>query len=382
MAQTHRPGPLKQLALALLNVVAGTSGKPAAMGNEEVRRILVVELWNIGDVVLLLPFLTQLRLMFPAASVTLLARPHARVILAGTGLVDAFIDDEDPADNWLSLNPLLGGWKDLWRLRRRLRSRRFDLAFQCRLHVREHVILAMSGARRRIGYAFGEGDRMLTDALDVGDPHRHKADDWLRLLRVLGGPIDGSVRSLVVAEEERATAEYWLRKNGVLPDDTLVGVHPGASLPEKRWPLGRFVETATALSSREGTRVIAFTDPQGYGEALSEIPGVIGPRTTLRELVALIARCDVLVCNDSGPMHIAGGLGTPTVAVFGSGVARWFAPVGDRHEQVTGNEPAATGEGIENVPVDRVLEAVDRILSLRFSGESQESAHRGTAGTA
>ena len=89
MAQTHRPGPLKQLALTLLNAVAGSSGKPTAVANADVRRILVVELWNIGDLVLLLPFLTQLRLMFPRAAITLLARPHARLILEGTGLVDA-----------------------------------------------------------------------------------------------------------------------------------------------------------------------------------------------------------------------------------------------------------------------------------------------------
>src|SRR5688500_8097931 len=157
MAQLAGAGILRRLLLGALNLAAGSSGKPTEMGKQAVRRILVVELWNIGDVVLLLPFLTQLRKLFPRASVTLLARPHARVLLQGTGLVDEFLDDAPPADNWLSLNPLLGGWRDLLRLRRQLRSRNLDLAFQCRLHVREHLILAMSGARRRIGYAFGEG---------------------------------------------------------------------------------------------------------------------------------------------------------------------------------------------------------------------------------
>ena len=374
MAQTHKPGPLKQAALGLLNLLAGTSGTPTAMGNADVRRILVVELWNIGDVVLLLPFLTQLRLLFPNASVTLLARPHARVLLDGTGLVDDYIDDEDPADNWLSLNPLLGGWNDLWRLRRRLRARRFDLAFQCRLHVREHLILAMSGARRRIGYAFGEGDRMLTDALEVGDPHRHKADDWLRLLRVLGGPVDDSITTLAISPAERANTEQWLAANGVGPHDTIVGIHPGASMAEKRWPLGRFAEVARALATLPSTRVIAFTDPDGYGAELSEVPGVTPARTTLRELVALIGSCDLLVCNDSGPMHIAGGVGTPTVAIFGSGVARWFAPVGDGHEQVTSEHPEVPGGGIESVTADRVLEAVERQLgATRESDRSPPS---------
>lgn len=367
MAQTHKPGLLKQAALGLLNLVAGKSGDATAVGNPDVRRILVVELWNIGDVVLLLPFLTQLREMFPKAAVTLLARPHARILLEDSGLVDEFIDDEDPADNWLSLNPLLGGWKDLWRLRRRLRAKNFDLAFQCRLHVREHVILAMSGARRRVGYAFGEGDRMLTDALEVGDPHRHKAEDWLRLLRVVGGPASDAVRSLPVASDERDAASLWLARNHIPATDTIVGIHPGASMPDKRWPLERFMQVARVLSSRPGVSVIAFQDLEGYGSTLSTIPGVTLTRTTLRELVALIARCDLIVCNDSGPMHIAGGVATPAVAVFGSGVARWFAPVGNGHELVSGNESAGLAGGIESVGVESVLEAVDRVIAATRS---------------
>ena len=361
MAQSGGAGALRSVVLGLLNILARTPGKPAAMASAEVRRILVVELWNIGDVVLLLPFLTQLRLRFPNASVTLLARPHARVILANTGLVDEFLDDAEPAENWLSLNPLLGGWRDLWRLRRQLRERDFDIAFQCRLHVREHVILAMSGARRRIGYAFGEGDRMLTDALHVDNPHRRKVEDWLRLLSVVGGPVDDSSATLRVAAEERKAAEQFLAGHGVRDTDILIGLHPGASLPEKRWPLERFAAVARELVLRNDVRVIAFADPYGYGSSLGDVEGVVVASTTLRQLIATIDRCALLVCNDSGPMHIAGGLGVRTVAIFGSGVDRWFAPLGEGHELIS----AESESGVENIPVDRVLDAVDRMIAAR-----------------
>ena len=363
MAHLEGAGALRHALLAALNAAAGTSGKPTAMGNHDVRRILVVELWNIGDVVLLLPFLTRLRALFPRASVTLLARPHARVLLEGTGLVDEYLDDAAPADNWLSLNPLLGGWRDLWRLRRQLRSRHFDLAFQCRLHVREHVILAMSGARRRIGYAFGEGDRMLTDALEVGDPHRHKVEDWLRLLSVFGNPPGAEFTRLKVSADEAAVASGLLRLRGVSEGDVVIGIHPGASLPEKRWPIERFAEVASELASRPGVQVVAFADPSGLGAELHDVPGVIGVTTTLRELMALIGQCTLLVCNDSGPMHIAGGLGVQTVAVFGSGVARWFAPLGDRHELVSAGSAQLAG-GIDRVGTASVVQAVDRSLAI------------------
>ena len=373
MAQSQGAGTTRRIALGFLNILAGRSGKPVAMRNADVRRILVVELWNIGDVVLLLPFLTQLRLLFPNASITLLARPHARVILRGTGLVDEFMDESEPADNWLSLNPLLGGWRDLWRLRRRLREHEFDIAFQCRLHVREHVILAMSGAQRRIGYAFGEGDRMLTDALHIDNPHRHKVEDWLRLLSVVGGPVDDSSAKLHVTSEERGDARRFLAQFGIGDTDTVIGLHPGASLPGKRWPLERFAEVARALTSRADVRVVAFADPEGYGSALGEIEGVAVACTTLRQLFATIDRCALLVCNDSGPMHVAGGLGVPTVAIFGSGVARWFAPLGDGHELITADD-AVSPRGIENVPVDRVLAAVERRIASRSAPDKPTSS--------
>lgn len=363
MAHLVGAGVLRHALLAGLNLAAGTSGKPTAVGNHDVRRILVVELWNIGDVVLLLPFLTQLRELFPDASVTLLARPHAKVLLEGTGLVDEFLDDAAPADNWLSLNPLLGGWRDLWVLRRQLRSRHLDLAFQCRLHVREHVILAMSGAKRRIGYAFGEGDRMLTDALEVGDPHRHKVEDWLRLLSVFGITADDAFTKLAVSADESAVAAELLRLRGVSAGDVVIGIHPGASLREKRWPIERFAEVAAELASRPGVQVVAFADPAGVGAELHDVPGVIGVNTSLRELMALIERCTLLVCNDSGPMHIAGGLGVQTVAVFGSGVARWFAPLGDRHELVSSGSAQLAG-GIDTVTTASVMQAVERSLAI------------------
>lgn len=360
MAHSHSPGIFRRFALGVLTALAARPPQDAEKANGEVRRILVVELWNIGDVVLLLPFLSQLREIFPSARVTLLAKPHAREVLGETGLVDEFLDDAAPSDNWLSLNPLLGGWRDLWKLRARLRSRRFDIAFQCRLHVREHVILAMSGARRRVGYAFGEGDTMLTDAVPVGDPHRHKVADWMGLLGVFGGPVATGYRELAVPETSRAAAGKFLAGSAILPGDLVVGIHPGASVAEKRWPLERFAEVAASIAERPGVRVVAFAEPGGYGESLGDIEGVALARTSLRDLIAFIDRCDVLVCNDSGPMHIAGGLDVTAVAIFSSGVARWFAPLGDSHELITADEG-----GVSSIPVQRIVDVVDRVLSVR-----------------
>jgi heptosyltransferase-2 len=332
----------------------------------QITRILVVELWNIGDIVLAMPFLAQLRALFPAARITMLARPYAKTILAGTDLVDEFIDtDLGWTERATRFNPLGYNWNELRRVRRALRSCQFDIAFKSRMHVREHVVLAISGAKRRVAFAFGRGDRVLTDAIPVGDPNRHKAADWLELLKPFGGHVDAAPARLKVDEAEGRWAAAFLAEHGISANDRVVGIHPGASVPAKRWPLDRFVQVAAVLAQRPGVKVLAFVEPtasrfplpasrlEGYGDAVTRVNGVVPAKVDLRQLIALIQRCDVLVCNDSGPMHIAGALGVPTVAVFGSGIQKWFSPLGEGHIRLT---------GVESVTTAQLLDAVDATL--------------------
>jgi heptosyltransferase-2 len=327
---------------------------PEVDSNAQLKRILVVELWNIGDVVLAMPFLAQLRMLFPTAKITMLARPHAKIILAGTGLVDEFIETElGWTEHATRFNPLAYNWSELRRVRRELRSRKFDVAFKSRMHIREHLVLALSGATRRVAFGFGRGDRVLTDAIPVGDPNRHKAADWLELLKPFGGYLERPLVRLKVSEAEARKASEFLAGHGISANDRVVGIHPGASVPAKRWPLDRFVQVAETLSQRASVSVLVFVDPEGYGDAVARVGGVIAAKVNLRELIALIQKCDVLVCNDSGPMHIAGALGVPTVAVFGSGIQPWFSPLGEGHIHLT---------GIESVTPEQLLDAVDATL--------------------
>ncbi|MDP9176474.1 MAG: glycosyltransferase family 9 protein [Gemmatimonadota bacterium] len=383
MAQTWIPTPWKRLATAVLNSFAGAARllpgrQPAAIGLPgDVSRILVVELWNIGDVVLTMPFLAQLRVLFPRATTTLLAQSHARELLEGTGLVDEFIELRlTSTDSWLTYNPFAFDWRELRRLRRELRQRKFDLAFHCRTHIRERVVVAMSGARRRVGYAVANRDQLLTDHIPLDDPNRHKVADWLRLLEPFGGPVETKVPSLQVPESDRQWGIDYLAGHGVRPGDVVIGIHPGASLAEKRWPLDRFHATAEVLATRAGVRVLAFVEPAGYGASLGEIEGVASVNVQLRRLISLIDRCDLLVCNDSGPMHIAGALSVPTVAVFGFGMARWFSPLGEGHELVSverardhtpDDRRLADPFFLLDIPVSQVLGAVDRVLRRRDS---------------
>ena len=327
-------------------------------GRERVRSILVVELWNIGDVVLTIPFLARLRTIFPTARISLLGQPHARVILEGTALVDEFIETDLAWSKRRRFDPLAYRWREFMRAVLELRRRRFDLAFQGRRHLRERILLALSGARRRFRYAGATHE----------NTRGHKADEWLHLLAAIGGAGERTASSahprLKLAQSERDWAEEFLLAHGVSPGDVLVGVHPGASVLQKRWPLERFRAATRYLAQRPGVRALVFVDPAGYGDALSGEADVILAKVDLRRLMALLERCDFLLCNDSGPMHLAGALGVPVVAVFGSGIPRLFAPLGDAHDLVTANREGGSGQpyDVSEVPISKVLDATERAL--------------------
>lgn len=344
-----------------------------SIGNRDVRSVLVIEPWNIGDIILMIPFLRALRRKFPAATITLLARPHASEILKGTGLVDSYIEtDLGWSEEETRSNPFAYRWQQLLRTAVQLRRHRFDIAFKSRMHIREHVLLALSRANRRVAFAFGIGDRALTDPLDARDSDRHKTQDWLALLEPFGAVSTSDTSTLAISAEEQQWAIDFLSRLSVRPGSHIIGVHPGASIAGKRWPLENFRHVSQVLVER-GETVIAFAEPGGYGEQLGEVRGIALAKVSLRQMIALIARCEILVCNDSGPMHIAGVLGVPVVAIFGTGISPLFAPLGGVHRLIT--SPSSSGGtrsrdlprsdpyDVGAVRVEQVMDAIDELLA-------------------
>ncbi|MDP9200455.1 MAG: glycosyltransferase family 9 protein, partial [Gemmatimonadota bacterium] len=187
------------------------ASKPA-LTPQSIRRILVIEPWNIGDVVLATPFLRALRKRYPSAEISLLAKPHARDLLYGSGLVDEIIAYDLPwtaQKNKYALAPSV--MKEMRKLIHCLRERHFDVTLDSRMDIRANFLAAMTGAPHRVGYDIGGGGWLLTDVLPSDRDDSHKIDDWLALLALLGDSQGSSSReqhlpTLVVTEAERAIA--------------------------------------------------------------------------------------------------------------------------------------------------------------------------------
>jgi heptosyltransferase-2 len=291
--------------------------------------ILVVEYWNLGDLAILLPFLKNLRRSYPEARISLLVNAGLASFLQGQGLVDEFIPVRVPwaqhFSRWKKYNPFSRHWFSFLATLRALRRRRFDWAISGRMDVRDNLLMWLTGAQRRIGYGLGGGGFLLTDrvAPDLTRPHR--ADIWLHLLDSLGIPADRTLSQFQLTAAEKEGAESILRERGIPRDAYLIGIHSGARIAIRKWGDDRFAKVALEVLKRKDVHVLWFSDPENP----SEVPSAERCHVfslNFRSFLSVLSRCHLLVCNDSGPMHLANLLAVPVVAVFGSTNPVWFGP--------------------------------------------------------
>jgi heptosyltransferase-2 len=281
-------------------------------------RILVRATNWVGDAVMSLPALRALRAAFPAAHLAVLARPWVADLYAREPFDEVILYDAGR------------GWRD-WAGKRtaaaRLRSENFDTAILFQNAFDAALVAWLARIPRRIGYARDGRSFLLTDPVRVpgpGEIPRHQRFYYLELLKRCGIAVakdsDAPVR-LEGAAAAREAGERRLAGLGIrLP---LVGVSPGAAYGSaKRWPAGRFAESARHVARELRVSIAVFGSAQER-ELCERVAEACGGRclagdTSLRDFIEMAAACRVFLTNDSGAMHIASALGVPTVAVFGA----------------------------------------------------------------
>jgi heptosyltransferase-2 len=312
-----------------------TRGVKSTPGVPPPRRILVIRLDRLGDVVLSTPALQALRQHFPHAFIAMMVRPPCRDVVEGhPALNDVLLYDKDGRHRRVPATV---------RFARQLRRYDFDTALILHPSNRSHWIPWLARIPVRIGYN-RKSARLLTHRV----PHRkqegeqHEAVYTLELLQVFGITPNGpprpriSIHPAAVKRVERVLAEH-----AVQPTERLLALHPSASCVSKRWMPERFAEVADRLITEQGVRIclVAGEDDVPYADQVAHAmrrPVVnLAGKLTLGELAALLRRCRCLVSNDSGPVHVAAAVGTPVVDIFGRnqrGLSplRW-GPLGDGH---------------------------------------------------
>jgi heptosyltransferase-2 len=309
---------------------------------EGVKNILIRGTNWIGDVVMTLPAIAAVREAYPGARVSILVKPWVADLLRISPDVDEVLVYERPG-----VHQGLGG---LLRLAGELKDRRFDMAILLQNAIEAAIIAWLARIPVRAGYSTDARGLLLTHAVKRSDEilQVHQTHYYLEMLRALGLEAPGKDTRLMIGEEEKTLADRILQTRGIAGASILIGMAPGAAYgPAKRWYPERFASVADRLIENFSAKVLLFgsagdrdTAASVQGRARNALVDLTG-ETSLREAISLIARCRLFVTNDSGLMHVAGALGVPTVAVFGSTNPRTTSPVGRKSIVITKNVPCS-----------------------------------------
>lgn len=304
---------------------------PVDFGRMGVQRILVRSTNWVGDALMTTPALSALGDRFPQAHITVLAKKTVAPVFARHPAVDRVLIYEKPGRH--------AGIKGLWRLAGELRAMRFDLAVLFQNALEAAVIARLAGVPYRAGFNRDGRGLLLRPSipLTAEDLAVHETEYYQRMLHRAGladpptGPAQPVFHLSSRAVEE---AERLLTENG-LGEAFLVGLGPGAAYgPAKQWPPQRFARAADLVLDKRPGAAVVFGGPNEREAAGRTVAAMTHPavdlagRTDLATAAALIARCRVFICNDSGLMHTAAGVGAPLVAVFGSTNPVTTRPVG------------------------------------------------------
>ena len=350
----------------------------------------------LGDAVMCEPALRSLRRLFPQASITLLVKPSVARLFDLHPAVDRILLYDDKGRH--------AGWAGKWRLAGDLRQQSFDMAVLFQNAFEAALLTMLAGIRRRYGYATDGRSFLLSEPVATHDRRNpvHQIEyywDMLKPLGLMGCPDQPTL--YVSADEERSMADR-LAQAGIAAADVVIGINPGSTYGgAKRWLPDRFAEATERIcgalnhsGQRPAVAVIGAKgeEPLGHDIAsrLTAHSAVLSGSTTIRELMAVIKRCAVLVTNDTGPMHIASALGVPVVAIFGPTDWRTTSPAGEGHALLRHpvdcapcmlRECPIDHRCMTGVTVEQVYRGGLSILSRRSGlacGQPQETASQAT----
>jgi predicted lipopolysaccharide heptosyltransferase III len=365
-----------RLALAANPVSARNEPQPLAPARwdwSEVRSVLVVRLRSIGDTVLATPSLHSLRRFLPGVRIDVLLEDWVAPLL----------EDHTDVDNVITVERKSTASRA--RVARALRSMHYDVAYNLHGGTTATFLTRATGARHRVGFADYRYNRLYNhqapSPIDLwGREKIHSVEQQLSLLGWTGVPVsDLPGTRLAVTAEAAASVGAKLHSTGVDQAKPLALLHPAAAFDTKQWATENFARIAEQLADR-GFDIAAVTGPT-ESRVLADLKqsssaSIAGfADLSLPEVTALASRARLFVGNDSGIAHIAAAVDCPSVVIFGSSNVTHWRPWTNAPAEVVREELACQPcpgytcgefdqpECIRRVPVVKVSEAIDRVLS-------------------
>jgi lipopolysaccharide heptosyltransferase II len=362
--------PRERLLVGLADAALGVAALPGrfvrARPRPHPQRVLLLRLERIGDLLMSLGAITEIRRRLPDATIDLAVGSWNETLARLFPVSNVEVLDAP----WLARGATAETMSSLWKRAAGWRRRRYDLAINLEGDIRSNLLPWIAGARRRVGFGMAGGGPLLTDVVPY-DATRHVAANMAALVeRSLALPA-GTVPAppaaaafeaarLVLPDRARASARASLEQlaGGRLPA-SLLALHTPGGRAIKQWPAERFADAAARLAREMDAAVLLTGGPDDrtiVDEAYTRLAAA-GVRTLrliepsdLVILAGILAQCRLLLTGDTGPMHLAAAVGTPVLAVFGPSMPWRYAPLIAEHRIVRVDLPCSPCNRIRQPP--------------------------------
>lgn len=301
------------------------------MIHRKAEQILVIQTAFLGDVILTLPLINGLRQNLPHAYISVLVIPQTKEILEGHPAIDEIIVFDKKGKE--------RSWPAFLRLVKKIKAHHFDVIFLPHRSFKSALLAYLAKISRRIGFDISEGALLLTDRIEYRQGIQvHEIERNLDLLKSLNLKEREPEFGLAVSEEMIRENLELLDQHQIVASDLVIGINPGSVWPTKRFPVEKYAALADKLINTLKAKVVIVGSEADVDVAkkmeknMRELPINLVGKTTVKQLLPLLKRFNVLVTNDCGAMHIAVALGVPVVAIFGpTTAALGFYPY-NRHD--------------------------------------------------
>lgn len=293
------------------------------------RRLLIVKLSSLGDIVQALPVASALRRQYPALRIAWAVEERFAPLLRDHPAIDRVV--AFPRMAWTA--PGMGWLAAVWRALRGVREEHYDLVLDLQGLFKSSAIAVVSRAPLRLGIApQREGSALVSRAVPIRAGRLHAVDHYLEAAAFLGAgkvPVEFGLR---VQPEAAESAARLLLARGVDPSAALIAINPSTSRRWDVWPAARWAAVADGLADAGAVVLVGGGEhARRHGEVAERtrrrVVDLTGA-TTLAELVALLDRCVLHVAPNTGTLHLAAALGRPAVGVYGPTAPWRFAPYG------------------------------------------------------
>jgi lipopolysaccharide heptosyltransferase II len=334
------------------------------LNKEKIKKILIIKLRGIGDVVLSTIVIDNLRKDFPNAHVDYLVEKPSEPGLLGLKEIN---------------NVLLFERNSFWKkvsLIFQIRKIKYDLVLDFFSNPSTALITYLSGAKYRVGFPY----RGRKYAYNLFGPEErgkyHSAQLHLETLKLLGLNYSYKELHYFINLSALHVAEKYLNKN-FIENNFVIGICPTGGWASKKCDPEKFAEIANALMDKFNAKIFIIWGKSDEEDAF-KIHSLLGeksfiaPETTIQELAAMISRCKILIANDSGPMHIATAVGTPVLGLFGPTNPYTHGPFGEKNDWIRLDdldciecnllECPKNHECFKNIPVGLVIDKVSNLI--------------------